>query len=235
MILRTTCAALLVASGCANKPAPTSTATATATTTAGATATASATPTAMTTTTTTATATATATSDGGAWVLLDGAPDPAVKLVSDRVGSWNFSVQIPPHWRQQQLRSCTFCRDSQEIGVSAGDFTPGDQTAGGAVFLATSPQPDAALDKSIGSIVKSALGIDITWEPRRAAKLGPGHRDVLAARGRARAGDWDYWQVVVPTSVAAGHSHWLVAGVKNSAAGDARAAVTAMLRSLVWK
>ena len=74
---------------------------------------------------------------------------------------------------------------------------------------------------------------DIDWQPREPAKLGADHLDVKVAKGTNKAGDREYWQIVVPA--AGGLEKWVVAGIKKDADPEIREALVASLRSIARK
>jgi hypothetical protein len=88
-------------------------------------------------------------------------------------------------------------------------------------------------DTIIAARVRGAMAVDIDWQPREPAKLGAGHLDVEVVKGTNKAGDWEYWQFVVP--FASRLEKWVVAAIKKDAVPEIREALGASLRSYVRK
>lgn len=187
--------------------------------------------------TTSAAATPAAKADAPPWAWLDGAPDPDVKLKGDILGDWSFSLHVPERWFANRALGCNGPGDPGCFDMGAAFAPPGrsPETPGQAWLLAYKVGlTHDRLDEILTGRLKAAMAArDIDWQPREPAKLGADHLDVKVAKGTNKAGDWEYWQIVVPA--ASGLEKWVAAGIKKDADPEIRKALTASLRSIARK
>jgi hypothetical protein len=154
--------------------------------------------------------------------MFDGAPDASVKLASNATFG-KATIGLPDGW-------------SRETGWDSVDYVARKDKAAGVVLLRLDIS-DGLLDSNLATWVKVPFATsEVKWEPREPGKIGRAHLDAKVAKGSGKIGkdDADFWHVATATD---GKKYGLVliAGLKKSADAQARAELTAALRSVEWK
>ncbi len=154
--------------------------------------------------------------------MFDGAPDAAVKLASTSTFG-KATIGLPEGW-------------SGGTGWDSVD-TVGRKDQAATVVLLRLDISEGLLDANVATWVKVPFATgEVKWGPREPGKLGRAHLDAKVATGSGKIGkdDADFWQVAT-ASDGKKYGLVLIAGVKKSADAQARAEVTAAVRSVEWK